>query len=448
MRLLDALVRTTPPASERRYSLTDYAGWLAFAGHNYPLQGFTTSYGKTPVEPISADFAGYIAGALKSCGVVFAVELLRLSVFAEARFQWQGLEKGRPGKLFGTPELELLERPWQGGTTGDLLSRMLLDADLAGNSYTVVLDGELVRLRPDYVDILLEERVDGEGHPVGYKRVAYAYYKDGQRQRSDPAIFLPDEVAHFAPQPDPDATYRGMSWITPVVREIQADISATKHKGKFFENAATPNLAISLPKEVSPGQFKEFVELTDAEYKGGENAYKTLYTGGGADVTVIGADMKQLDFKATQGAGETRIAAAGGAHPVLVGLSEGMQGASLNAGNFGIAKRAFADARMRPLWRNAAGSLETLFPAPAGARLWTDTRDVAFLREDEKDAAEILGLKAAALRQLIDAGFQPDAAVETTNSGELDFLTGNHSGLFSVQLQPPGTTTEPPEGDK
>src|SRR5205823_2138143 len=30
--------------------------------------------------------------------------------------------------------------------------------------------------------------------------------------------------------------WRGMSWLTPVLREIQADTATTRHKQKFFEN--------------------------------------------------------------------------------------------------------------------------------------------------------------------------------------------------------------------
>jgi hypothetical protein len=174
----------------------------------------------------------------------------------------------------------------------------------------------------------------------------------------------------------------------------------------------------------------------DAQNKGVENAYKTLYTGGGADVTVIGADMKQMDFKTTQGAGESRIAAAGGVHPAIVGLSEGLQGSSLNAGNFGAARRLVADATMRPLWRNAAGSLEVLILPPEGSRLWYDDRDVAFLREDAKDAAEITEIQARTINGLVKEGFTPDSSKAAVLGQNMDLLI--HSGMVSVQLQTPG----------
>lgn len=447
MRALDALIpRSTPTAGggvERRFfgDLSD----IYFDGLS-PLAALATTYGVSPAEPIADRFAGYVHGALRADGVVSAVELVRLMVFSEARFQFQSFSKGRPGRLWGDDRLSILESPWAGGTTGDLLARMLLDADFAGSSFTARVDGECVRLRPDWTDVILAPRMlplGPERMPVqvGWSKVGFAYYERGERGNT-PAVFLPEEVAHFAPYPDPLATYRGMSWLTPVVREIQADIGATRHKLKFFENAATPNLAVSLPKEISVPAFQEFVEKMDELHKGMGNAYKTLYTGGGADVTVIGANMQQLDFKVTQGAGETRIAAAGRVHPVLVGLSEGMQGSSLNSGNYNAAKRSTVDGTIRPLWRNAAGSLQVVVKPPSGSRLWYDGRDIPFLRDDEKDLADIQFRRASTIRQLTDAGYTPESTVEAIEAEDFSLL--EHSGLFSVQLQPPGATA--PDG--
>jgi hypothetical protein len=432
-----------------RYSLSDYLQFAAEWGGQQDPMGYRTTYGNMPAEPIGESFAQYVAGAYKANGVVYACEMVRVKVFSEIRFQFQALRGGRPAELFGTPDLQLLERPFTGGTTGDLAARMILDADFAGNWFGASIDGELVRLRPDWVDIVLAPRIGPGGGQVGYKKVGYIYYEGGKQgqsglygaEPSTPVVFLADEVAHFAPSPDPLAEYRGMSWLTPVIREIQSDGSATRHKQKWFENAATPNLAVSLAKEITPDQFELFVEKMDSQHKGPDAAGKTLYTAGGADVTVVGANMQQMDFKTIQGAGETRIAAAAGVHPVVAALSEGMQGSSLNAGNFQAAKRAVGQITFRPLWRNAAGSLEVLVPPPnpATSRLWYDSRDVDFLREDERDAADIRNKDAQTARTLTDAGWEPDAAAKFLQSGDANDLIGNHSGLFSVQLQPPGT---------
>ena len=58
--------------------------------------------------------------------------------------------------------------------------------------------------------------------------------------------FLRDQIMHFAPIPDPLASYRGMSWLTPIIREIQADSQATLHKESSFQNGATPNMIVKL----------------------------------------------------------------------------------------------------------------------------------------------------------------------------------------------------------
>jgi hypothetical protein len=444
MKLLDALVPKQQSTEIQRY--VPPAWMQPYISGGMP-DGWFTSYGKDPAEKISNSFIDYAIHGLMGNAVIASIMRVRVAVFSEARFQWQQLRKGRPGDMYGGTELELVERPWVGGTTGDLMARMLIDADLAGNSFWIEFAGELVRLRPDWVEIVFTPRwVDRYGEPtakddpdkrqLGWIKLGYLYYQGGVQAGVKPAALLPDQVMHFAPNPDPLATFRGMSWLTPVIREIQADTQATKHKLKFFENAATPNIAVKLATE-DEEKFKTFVELMDSRHKGVEHAYETLYTGAGADVTVIGADMRQLDFKITQGAGESRLAAAGGVHPAIVGLSEGLQGSSLNAGNFGAARRLVADATMRPLWRNAAGSLEVLLPPEAGSRLWVDTRDVAFLREDAKDAAEIVEIQGRTITGLVREGFTAASAVAAVLAQNMTLL--EHTDQVSVQLQRPGS---------
>jgi hypothetical protein len=76
--------------------------------------------------------------AYETVGPVAAVMAVRLHVFSEVTFRWQRLATdGRPGGFFGSAELSLLERPWQGASTPDLLNSMELDGSLAGNCYLI-----------------------------------------------------------------------------------------------------------------------------------------------------------------------------------------------------------------------------------------------------------------------------------------------------------------------
>jgi hypothetical protein len=423
MRLLDAL-RGKEVA---RYTTDDYANWVATYGYT----GFTGPVQMTlkgsPAEGVSPEFSGF-ASAYKSNGIVFACMLARMSVFSATRFQWQRILNGRPSEMFGTPALATLETPWYGGTTQDLLMRMIQDADLAGNSYWYRDGRDLARLRPDWTSVILAERPGG-----GYRKAGYYYEEPGNPNSAQG--FQPQDVAHFAPLPDPFFTYRGMSWLTPVIRELQTDNQMSGHKSQFFANAATPNLAVTLHQDVKPEGFARFEEMFQRKYAGPENAGKTLMLGGGADVTVVGKDFRQMDFSEVQGHGETRIAAAAGTPPVIVGLSEGLAAATYS--NYGQARRRFADGTIHPLWQNAAGSLQQILPPPdSGTRLWYDSRDVPFLREDEMDAATIQNTEAITINTLISAGYEPDSVVKAVTAGDFGLL--KHSGLVSVQLQTPG----------
>lgn len=410
-------------------------------------------------EIIGNDFEAYVNGAFKANGTVFACILARQWVFSEARFQYRRFENGRPQALFGDASLARLERPFPGGTTGELLSRMEQDASLAGNSWWTSADDDgrvgkaargdglrVVRLRPDRVKIVIGSK-SGNPNAIDAKVLGYWHTADADTlgHPEVKTFLMPDEVVHYSPIPDPGNKFVGMSWLTPLIREIEADKLATVHKGKFFQNAAVPNMAITFDKETGGDEFDEFVEQFKSKHQGAWNAYKTLFLMGGADVKPLTMDFRQMEFSQTQGKGESRIAAAAGVPPSWVGFSEGLQGSSLNAGNFGAARRRFADGTIRPLWRMASASLERLVEVPSGAELWFDDRDIAFLREDSKDQADIQSTEAQSMRALVESGWEPESVKAAVLAQDWGLLT--HTGTFSVQLQPPGANTAIPEGE-
>jgi hypothetical protein len=271
--------------------------------------------------------------------------------------------------------------------------------------------------------------------------VGYVYQPGGRGGSGDAEMFLPSEVAHFAPIPDPAARYRGMSWLTPILREVVADGQMTTHQSSYLSKGATPNMVVKM-EEKDPAEFTRWVKEFNAQHAGAANAYKTLFLGAGADATVVGSDFKQIDFKQVRGHGETRIAAAAGVPPVIVGLSEGLEAATYS--NYGQARRRFADGTMRPLWGLMADAVAPIIDVPSGSRLYYDDRDIPFLQEDVKDEADIQEVQARTIRTLVDGGFTPESAVSAVVNGDMTMLA--HTGLFSVQLQAPGAQ-DPPTAD-
>jgi phage portal protein BeeE len=292
----------------------------------------------------------------------------------------------------------------------------------------------LVRLEPTRVQIATADVEDQTtGHAYG--RTLIGYMLNNERGQCV-ATFLPDEVAHYRPLPDPGHEFRGASWLNALLPDVIADMDLTDYKHSFLRNAATPNLVVSFPNGVSQEAFNNFRDKMESAHTGPQSGFKTLYLGSGADVKTVGSNFVDLAMNAVQSAGETRIAAAAGVPAGIVGISEGLKGSSLNAGNYAATRRRFSDGTMRPLWRSAAGALSTLVKVPGGARLWYDDKGVMFLQEDVTDAAKIKGEDAKTILSYIQAGFFPDSAISAVSTGDLTLL--KHSGLVSVQLQKPG----------
>lgn len=472
MGLLDRIAATRGRGDgEKRFAvdqwLSEYLfpSQFTYANNNYPL-GLNQTYSQNRVQEISNTLPAY-SHAVKGCPPAFAAEMVRALVLSQARFVFRNKSwatrpnsKFTPGRKFGTTALSLLERPWPGATTGDLLSRMEWHAGLAGISFVVRRSdarGDRLRvLRPDWCALVYGSDLEPEdpAHAIDGELLGLVYQNGGLHGSNTSRLhtFTTDEFIYWAPLPDPECAGMGMSWITPAVREIQGDAAATMHKLQFFANGATPNMVVKGITAANKDQFNEIVSMMEDNHAGVTNAYKTLYLAAGADATVVGSDMKQLDFKLTQGTGETRIAFLSRVPAPLLGISEGLAGSSLNAGNFGMARRIFADTWVYPTLQDLASSVAPLVKVPADADLWFDTSDIPLLKEDEKDAAEIASTKAIAIRTLWDGGADPQTAIDTIAPEWTASL--KHSGKLSVQLQEPGAppaaypTAKPIGGDK
>lgn len=249
---MTSLLRKTIQRSSGLGSLSfdQWVSFFDFSGFDYPFSFQQTLSGKTEATDPNVSFDGLVLSGFKSNGIVFACMMARQRLFSEARFQFRQRQGGRPGDLFGNKDLAPLERPWPGGVTGDLLARAIQDVDLAGNFFAARRKGgKIRRLRPDYVTIVLGSMDDPnvEAGDIDAEVVGYIYHPGGRGMSGrQPVFLLREEVAHFAPIPDPTASFRGMSWLLPVIREYMSDTAMTVHKQQFFVNGATPNMVVTL----------------------------------------------------------------------------------------------------------------------------------------------------------------------------------------------------------
>ena len=410
MRLVDRLL-----ARASYNNMTEYSASGAY------LVSTSDPYGRAR-EGVPAGIVRSARQAYESNGIVFACIAARMALFSEARFQFQSTVDRH---LFGTTDLALLEYPWPNATAGELLARMEQDVSVAGNSYIRKVnpgDGSdplLVQMRPDCVTIVSEERYDDAGRiykqPIGYSEDLTPL---GVTDR-EPQFYSTDEVAHYSPVPDPAACWRGMSWLTPVLREISADQAMTAYKTEHLSRGAMPGLVLKYPQKLSQTVVDRLKARFAALYSGPENAGRTLVLDEGADVTVAGSTLEQLQYTAVQAAGETRILAAAQVPTEVIGV-EGPRSAS---GNYELAIRRFADLWARPSWRTCCACLQHLLPdVTPPTRLWFDVGDIAALREGELARGQTVLVKAQAVASFVTAGYTRESAIAAADSGDLSQL--------------------------
>jgi len=407
----------------------------------------TTSYASPDREPVLPQLAAYAQTANASNAVIFAAALARMALFSEARFQYQALDDHH---LFGNTSLAKLEVPFgPNTTTGDLLARMEQDQFLAGNAYIWDAPGEdrLVRLRPDWTTIVSEVvRVSGGGwyrKPVGY------WFEPPKSLFSKNEGFLApaDEVVHWAPVPDPAADFRGMTPLTPLAREVAGDDGLTQYKITYLRNNATPNVYIKYAQKLQGATIDAIRERVNARYGGPDNAGKGIILDQGADITLVGNSLSQMDFSGVSAVGTERILAACEVPGVLVGL-EPLRGAGRG---YQESMQKLANLWARPAWRSACGALSPIVDVPAGNRLWYDTSDIAALQDGEMERGQAALVRAQALLALVQAGYTHESAIAAVDAMDLSQLkaggVGTPASSAPVQhLLPqaqPGATADP-----
>jgi hypothetical protein len=264
----------------------------------------------------------------------------------------------------------------------------------------------------------------------------------GSRQQRDPlARFLPvDEVAHWMQTPDPLANFRGMTWMTPIIRELAADSGMTAYKNQYLDHG-TPVVAVKYPAKLRPETIDAAIERLQAKYGGVGNAFRPLVMDQGAD-PVLGNGLKDLDYAVVQYAGVERICSAGGVNPLLIGVS----GARQPGVAYQEAMRNFADITGRVLWMGGCASLEKFVPnlPPRGVELWFDTADVAALQAAETERAQVIQVEMAAVLTGVQAGYTRDSVVSSVAAGDVSQLQADPNA--PPPGQGPGQRTGTPPG--
>ena len=118
-----------------------------------------------------------------------------------------------------------------------------------------------------------------------------------------------------------------MSPLESLLIPIETDLWAQTYNKKFFQNNATPRLHVDLGNCNLP-QLKRVREYFNWALKGPENAHKTLVTEGGAKITVVGTQPKDMEFLNQRKFSRDEICAVFGVPPMKIGIFEDVNRAS------------------------------------------------------------------------------------------------------------------------
>ncbi len=396
------------------------------------VEMMSQSWGLSQTERILQTYRSYSVFGYASNSIVYACALARIQLLAQAQFKFQDL---RTGKLYGNADLAILEEPWKNGTTSDLIANMEQHDYIAGNAFIRRAPGAIVVMRPDWVDILSVEIVEGaddDGNVRAHSEVLGYLYSEGGYGVGTPVFYDVEDVVHWSPMPDPMSKWRGMSPMTPVLREINADVSMTQHRQVFFDQAGTPNLILKYAGKLQPTTVESIRDRWRARFGGPQGAGSAVILDEGFDgVTVVGSTFESMRFTDLQNAGEVRIAAASGVPALVAGMIAGLDSAAYGTA-YAAAYRAMANTTGAFLWGSLCAALAKFVNVPEGSRLWYDTTSIPALRDDEKDRHEATQIAAAAISTLLTAGYESDSIIAAVVSGDLTQL--KHTGLVSVQL--------------
>src|ERR1019366_260887 len=81
-----------------------------------------------------------------------------------------------------------------------------------------------------------------KGGRIGEKLLGYQVIDHSGKATE---TFLPGEILHYKPMPDPDHPFRGLSWLSSLLGEVSTDQDISDFKRGFLRNSATPNLVFT-----------------------------------------------------------------------------------------------------------------------------------------------------------------------------------------------------------
>lgn len=88
--------------------------------------------------------------------------------------------------------------------------------------------------------------------------------------------YTPDQIAFFKLEDDVNNSNNGMGLLHSLIYDGLSDLEASKTNYALYQNSAIPSAMLLLDGDLAPSEMQNAKEQFDLQYKGSENAHKTL----------------------------------------------------------------------------------------------------------------------------------------------------------------------------
>lgn len=252
------------------------------------------------------------------------------------------------------------------------------------------------------------------------------------------AVLQEDDVfvSYF---PDPNNPDRGSGPMQACLKDLQIDDARAALMIEVLSNLHFAGTVVHSDEHWSEPQKLEMRRVLKDVIGPGKRASPLFTSGEGAKVE-FPEPTRDIDWPSTADLAESRICAAWGVPPILIGLRVGLESATYS--NYGQAKRAFYTETMRPQWDWMASGLERgLFrnEDDPDTEVEADYDDIPELQED------LDTLHERVLKDFHGGLLTLDQALAATDREELGSAKGGDVRLIPMSLVEfaPGAPAEP-----
>lgn len=185
--------------------------------------------------------------------------------------------------------------------------------------------------------------------------------------------------------PDPSNLSTGLGPLQAAIRDVQTDEARADYIIEMLENNRSPGMIV---KQLYPWSDEEKDDVRASLNQGlgrGRRGNPLFVSGEGAAIEQS-APLSDLDWPGISNLSETRICAAFGVPPIIIGLRAGLENGTYS--NFEQAIKIFFEGTISPLWSMSGASLTRGLLRDEGEssraiRIHHDTKEVKALQEDQ-----------------------------------------------------------------